>query len=247
MPKTTHNVKEIELIKAGLFIDGFNLYHAIDEMGHNYLKWADLWRLGEDIIPSQTQSLEMVEFCTAFFPGDFSKRIRHETYCKALDLKGVKCHWGHYAVDDRNCPSCKHAWARPSEKQSDIHVALSVFDAARRGKIDHAYLLSADSDQAATVKWYKEAFPEKAITIVIPPQRPGSKLIRDKHEKLKIRLNRDHFERAHFGASVTNGATTVIRPFEYDPPKGWVHPDDQPKQKPPKGPKKNAWSKKYTA
>ena len=228
---------------AGLFIDGFNLYHAIDELGLNYLKWTDLWRIGEEIIPSKTERLACVEFCTAYFPGDHGKRIRHDAYVGALTLKGVAFHWGHYADDHRDCPSCKHSWVRPNEKQTDINVALSVFDAARRDRIDHAYLLSADSDQAATVSWFKAAFPDKEITIVIPPARPGSKLIRDKRERKKIQLNRDHFERAHMGSMVTDGSHTINRPFEYNPPIGWVHPDDQPKQKPPKPPKKGAWSK----
>lgn len=78
-------------------MDGFNLYHAIDDLRENHLKWADLWKLGEEIIPSSSQTLVMVEFCTAYFPGDHSKRIRHEAYKNALEIRGVNCHWGHYA------------------------------------------------------------------------------------------------------------------------------------------------------
>lgn len=229
------------LIRAGLFIDGFNLYHALQDLGQNHLKWANLWRLGEDIIPSQSQQLVTVQFCTAYFPGDHGKRIRHDAYKRALELSGVECHWGHYADDHRACPSCNHQWIRPSEKQTDINVALSVFDAARQNKIDHAYILSADSDQAATVTWFTGAFPDKAITLVIPPNRPGSKLMRDKGGRQKIQLNASHFERCHFGAVVTDGTTTINRPFEYDPPQGWIHPDDRPKDKAPKIPKGTKW------
>jgi len=227
--------------KAGLFVDGFNLYHAVKELGDEYLKWADLWRIGAEIIPSRTETLEMVEFCTAYYPGDHGKRIRHDAYKQALEIKGVRCHWGHYADDHRECPACQHRWVRPAEKQSDINVALSVFDAARRGRIDHAYLLSADGDQAATVKWFREAFPEKDITLVIPPVRPGSKIIRDRGGRKKIQLTREHFERAHLGPVVTNGGRSVIRPFEYDPPAGWVHPDEIALRKVPKPPPKGAW------
>ena len=229
------------VIRAGLFIDGFNLYHAVSDLGESYLKWADLWRLGSEIIPGASQQLVMVDFCTAYFPGDHGKRIRHERYKDALELRGVRCHWGHYADDHRSCPQCNHSWVRPAEKQSDINVALSVFDAAMRDVIDHAYILSADSDQAATVTWFKKAFPEKAVTMVIPPSRPGSKQIRDKAERQKIQLSKDHFERCHFGASVTDGQKTVNRPVEYDPPAGWVHPDDRPKDSPPKLPKGTKW------
>lgn len=65
--------------------------------------------------------------------------------------------------------------------------------------------------------------------------------MRDKGGTREIKLNVSHFERCHFGAAVSDGNTTVNRPFEYDPPEGWVHPDDRPKDKPPKIPKGTKW------
>lgn len=217
--------------RAALVIDGFNLYHAIDDLGENFLKWVNLWRLGEIIIPSHTESLVSVTFCTAFYPGDFGKRIRHDKFNEALRMSGVDIVMGHYVHDDRDCPSCKHTWQRPTEKQTDINVALSIFDGARRDAFDHGYLLSADSDQTATVSWFNKAFPNKDLTIVVPPQRKGSKSIRDKGGRPKIQLNAHHLERALFRESVSSGARTVIRPTEYDPPAGYVHWDDRPSKK----------------
>lgn len=217
------------MTRAALFVDGFNLYHAVADLGENFLKWADLWRLGEEIIPSKSQSLVSVDFCTAFFPGDFGKRIRHDAYNKALTLRGVTIHMGHYVHEPRECPDCGHQWQRPCEKQTDINVALSLFDAARRDAFDHGYMLSADSDQVATVQWFGSAFPGKQLTIVHPPERRGSKQIRDRGGRPKIQLTRDHFERCHMGPSVSNGTVTVNRPIEYDPPAWWVHPDHRPK------------------
>jgi hypothetical protein len=214
--------------RAALVVDGFNLYHSVHDLGENFLKWVNLWRLGEIIIPSVSEALVSVTFCTAFYPGDFQKRIRHDAYNKALELAGVRVCPGHYVWDDRSCPRCKHAWKRPTEKQTDINVALAVFDGARRDEFDHGYLLSADSDQAATVAWFNDAFPGKELTIVAPPSRKGSKQVRDKGGRPKIQLTRDHIERALFRDITTDGADTVIRPFEYDPPKGYVHWDDRP-------------------
>lgn len=214
--------------RAALIVDGFNLYHAVHDLGENYLKWTNLWRLAEVIIPSQSEVVEAVTFCTAFYPGDHGKRIRHDRFNAALELVGVKVEKGHYIWVDRECPDCGHRWTRPTEKETDINVALAVFDGARRDAFDHCYLLSADSDQAATARWFKAAFPDKRLTIVIPPVRRGSKEIRDKGERNKIQLNRNHFERALFGPLVTNGTVTVHRPNEYDPPEGYVMWDDRP-------------------
>ena len=217
------------MLRAALVVDGFNLYHSVHDLGENFLKWADLWHLGQEIIPSKTQTLVSVEFCTAFYPGDHGKRVRHEAYNKALRLRGVKIHEGHYIQEDRNCPACHHEWKRWNEKQTDINVALSIFEGARLDLYDHAYLLSADSDQTATVQWFRKAFPLKAITIVIPPGRPGSKIIRDRGGHSQIQLTRDHFERTHMDGLVTDGRISVVRPYEYAPPPNWVHPKNRPK------------------
>ena len=31
--------------RVAVYVDGFNLYHAIDELRDNQLKWLDLWQL----------------------------------------------------------------------------------------------------------------------------------------------------------------------------------------------------------
>ncbi|GGC38011.1 hypothetical protein GCM10011371_26780 [Novosphingobium marinum] len=67
--------------RAALYIDGFNLYHPIHRMGAvwNHLKWANLWKLGENLAQKQGQRLVKVLFCTAV-PStrqDPGKRQRH--------------------------------------------------------------------------------------------------------------------------------------------------------------------------
>lgn len=214
--------------RAALIVDGFNLYHAVHDLQENWLKWVNLWKLAEIIIPSKSEAVESVTFCTAFYPGDFQKRIRHDAYNAALEVVGVKVEKGHYTWTDRECPDCGHAWKRPTEKQTDINVALAAFDGARRDSFDHCYLLSADSDQAATARWFKGAFPDKRLTIVVPPIRRGSKEVRDKGERQKIQLNRNHLERALFGPIVSSDLKSVCRPHEYDPPEGYVMWDNRP-------------------
>lgn len=214
--------------RAALVVDGFNLYHSIKDLDKPFLKWLNLWRLGEIIIPSETEKLVSVDFCTAIYPGDFQKRIRHDVYNRALEISGVNVINGHFTNEEKQCPNCNWVWQKPTEKQSDINVALSIFDGARCDLFDHGYLLSADSDQAATVSWFNKAFPEKELTLVIPPMRNGSKKIRDTGQQKKIQLRPSHIERSLFRESVSDATTTVNRPREYDPIGGYVHWDDRP-------------------
>lgn len=211
--------------RAGLYVDGFNLYHAVDELGDAFLKWCNLWRLGEIIIPSRTERLVRVVFCTAFYPGDSGKRIRHERYIAALKRVGVECVLGHYVHEDMSCRGCRRDWKKPTEKETDINVALSLYDDAACDLIDHAYLLTADSDQAASARMFRHRYSEKKLTTVSPPGRNFSKHILNYTEGRKIALNRDHIERSHFGNELLENGPPIVRPLEYAPPQGWMHPD----------------------
>lgn len=51
--------------RAAVYIDGFNLYHPIHEFGEDFLKWIDLWRLGELICHRHGTRLVKTVFCTA--------------------------------------------------------------------------------------------------------------------------------------------------------------------------------------
>lgn len=216
--------------RAALFVDGFNMYHAIDDLKDPFLKWLNLWELGSLIIPQRSQTLVSVDFCTATYPGDHKKWIRHNTYLRALESVQVRIHPGHYIMDDRTCPSptCKHTWQRPAEKQSDINLALAVFNGARNDEFDHGYILSADSDQVATALWMQRCFPEKALTMVVPPGRIASKEIRDRTKLPSLQLTASQLERCLFGPFLPNNGKGIKRPFEYDPPAGWVHPSQRP-------------------
>jgi len=219
-------------VRAGFYVDGFNLYHSINDLGENFLKWCNLRRLAEIVVPSQSEALAKVVYCTAYYPGSAGQRSRHERYVRALQLMKVDVVMGHYVYEDMDCKSCGREWEKPTEKQTDINLALSLFDDAYQDVIDHAYLLTADTDQAATAKFFAMRFPNKKLTTVSPPGRTHSQHILS-HTPFKMALNRDHIERALFRATVqVDGHPLILRPSEYDPPANYVFWDDRaPKPK----------------
>ena len=106
--------------RAALYVDGFNLYHAIDDLGQNHLKWLNMWALGELIIPSKSQTLVKVTWCTAIRTDDVPKMLRHREYIRALEGTGVTCLQGHFARETRDCRACGVQWHAPVEKQGDV-------------------------------------------------------------------------------------------------------------------------------
>ena len=215
-------------MRAAFYIDGFNLYHPINDLKQPFLKWLNLWDLAQLLIPSQSETLVKVVYGTAIVTDIYDKIARHQQYLKALNIVGVICVTGSKAFEDAHCRRCGHQWQDPKEKETDINIALSLFDDAYQDVFDHAYLLTADADQAATARMLKIRFPLKKLTTVSPPTRQPSKAILALTPN-KIKLTVEHLERCLFGPAVGLGTPNAVRrPPAYDPPNGWVHPKDRP-------------------
>ncbi len=77
------------------YIDGFNLYHAIDELGKPHLKWLDLWNLSASIARPHEQ-LVTVNYFSAYANWKPASAQRHRIYVKALKHQGAACIMGHF-------------------------------------------------------------------------------------------------------------------------------------------------------
>lgn len=215
--------------RGGLFVDGFNLYHAIDDLNEPYLKWLSLRRLGQRVAKQCSSSIEEIVFGTAYFPGNFEKRKRHETYLQALQAEGVSVLLGHTTKEPSNCKSCGHIWDQPREKETDINVALSLFEAFASDRIDIAFLVTADTDQAATLKFVRSCFDSKKVVVLTPPGRRESTHLKD-NAHMSIKLSKTDIDLSILPAMIApESGRLITRPEAYRPPSWWVHPDDRKK------------------
>jgi uncharacterized LabA/DUF88 family protein len=210
------------LPRAALYVDGFNLYHPLHETGQPHLKWLDLWKLGERFCAKAKAQLVKVVFCTAVPDEPAEKRDRHNTYNRALQGAGVTILKGHHVYDPEN--------DKRTEKQSDINLALSLMFDAQDDAFDYAFLLTADSDQAATGRFFKERFPEKKLISVAPPNKKPPEKLRP-FCAVSFSMSIDDVEACVFGMHAKGATGPIRRPESYCPPEGWVHPDDRPKRK----------------
>ena len=217
-------------MRGAVYYDAFNLYHAIDDLGKPYLKWCNLFKLGQLIAKGHAKTIEKAVFCTAYFPGNHGKRIRHEAYVNALKLVGVETRLGHTTTEPMNCKAaaCGNTWDQPREKETDINLALAIFEDAVDDVYDVAFVVTADTDQAATFKAVRQRFQNKKIIHVVPPGRqPAKHLLALSHTHIKL-VERHLDECALPDLVMMAGQRSIARPFEYDPPLGWVHPDHRP-------------------
>ncbi len=206
--------------RAGFYIDGFNLYHALCDLKCNHLKWLDLWAVGERLINRRRERLVRVVYCSAYpiHLQDAAKITRHRTYVAALQARGVECYLGHFKARPRSCCySCGHEWQSHEEKESDVTLALQILHDAHLGRVDHVYLLTGDSDFASLARLFHTAFPGKRLISVAPPHRSHSKeILRYAHQKR--RLTPKTVEKSLLPARLCDGqGRVIVRPVEYDP------------------------------
>ena len=207
------------MIRVSAFIDGFNVYHAVDDLGKPHLKWLDLKKVLHSFIDPNRHTLAAVYYFSAYATWLPDAYLRHQAYVKALEWSGVKPIMGAFKAKDRGCNRCGAGWTAHEEKESDVNIALYMLRGAARNEYDEAFLVTGDSDLAPAVKMIKIDFPAKRIKVIVPPGRRRSKELFLLAQK-EARIKEVHLERALFPPIISDAAGNVIatRPTDYDPP-----------------------------
>jgi uncharacterized LabA/DUF88 family protein len=153
-----------------VYVDGFNLYHAVAAMNDQRLKWLNFYSLAESYLkPNET--LIRVYFFTAILKWNPEKQKRHKNFIIAQEAVGVQVVEANFKKVDKHCKAfdrwCKHY----EEKQTDVAIATTLLEDAINGDVDRAILITADSDQVPLVKIVKRLFPKLRITLSAPPGR----------------------------------------------------------------------------
>lgn len=206
------------MLRAAFYIDGFNLYHALHDLRKPHLKWLNLWRVAEHLIEKQYENVSKVVWCSAEPTHDVEKLKRHQEYQEALKSVGVQIVLGHFIHVDTECVNCPHVYSKPLEKQGDINVALHAYADAVSNAYDSCYIVSADSDQVATLKFIRGLPSAKDITLVAPPGRVHSKAaLKLAHGDRTI--SETVLQNSLFGLTVPRpGKSQILRPSSYAPP-----------------------------
>lgn len=158
------------------FIDGFNLYHALDgNISYHKYKWLNLAKLSKCFITKKDKIVDIFYF-TAYTTWNPSKMVRHKNFVKALQLVGIKIVLGAFRHKDRTCRICHKKYSTFEEKRTDVNISIKLFQTAINDIWDTAIIISADSDLIPAILAIKTTFPTKQIGIVIPIGRRAEEL-----------------------------------------------------------------------
>ncbi len=198
--------------KVIVYIDGFNLYHAIDDLNDNTLKWLNLWALSESFL-SPNQNLIAVKYFSAYPTWRPAAYKRHRTYISALESTGVTPILGRFKKKSVLCRAdCRQQFITHEEKETDVNIGAHLVADTIRERFDIAFVISADTDILAAVKLAKSESPHNGIHMVAPPGRmQRARAMRHKFEIKPKRLRGYLLPRK---IELANGKT-ILKPDAY--------------------------------
>lgn len=175
------------MIPVCIYIDGFNLYHALLKFRDDSVKWLNLMALAKRVISPQSETIVKVHYFSAYADWLPDSMARHKEYVTALIATGVVCTMGHFKKKDRRCKACNATWVAHEEKETDVSIGITMLNDAYKGLFDKAYLVTRDSDLLPAIRMIRKEFRQKEIVAVAPPYMGHSNnLIAVCHAKKKI-------------------------------------------------------------
>jgi uncharacterized LabA/DUF88 family protein len=196
-----------------VYIDGFNLYHSVDDLGEPHLKWLDLRSLSEKLLRGD-QQLVAVKYFTAYATWRPASYRRHQRYVEALEARGVTPIVGRFKVKTVHCHAkCRLPYITHEEKETDVNIGVHLMADALRDRFDRALVISADTDLNSAVACTRLEAPAKRVDIVAPPGRKGRNSAA-LFEVTKGRVRSSLLPRE----IITADGSTIVRPPAYDPP-----------------------------
>lgn len=213
------------MIRVACYIDGFNLYHALDDMSRatrradNHLKWVNLRPLMEVFTDKSVHTIVAIKYFSAYATWKPGPHARHLQYVAALEHHGIEVILGRFKEKDVYCQNCKNTFKGHEEKESDVNLAVHIIGDAFEDVFDHAFVVSRDSDLEGPMRAVRTKFPHKKIKVIAPPKRRHSKelwALADGRAEIK----EEHLRKCLLPqtAAKLGGAAAFSRPAEYDPP-----------------------------
>lgn len=153
-----------------VYIDGFNLYFGMQEVGFDNSKWLNVYQLAINLA-KPNQVIVGVKYFTSRVSNNPGKEKRQGTYIEAIECYGVEVIYGHYQSNRIGCNRCGHVWLNQNEKMTDVNIATHLIVDAFQDKYDAAMLISGDSDLVPPIRSVHLLFSKKRVFVAFPPGR----------------------------------------------------------------------------
>ena len=172
-----------QVIRANLYIDGFNLYYRALRNTSN--RWLDLGRLAQHLLPGH--HINRIRYFTARVksrPDDPTQAQRQQVYLRALrTVPNVSVHFGRMQTNRKRRPLATppRSTARiveiieTEEKGSDVNLASYLLLDGFNQDYELAVVISNDSDLKLPIQMVRDSL-EQTIGVIDPSSRRSFEL-----------------------------------------------------------------------
>jgi uncharacterized LabA/DUF88 family protein len=140
--------------------------------------WLDLRRMSRELLKPD-QQLAVTRYFTSRVSQPPEKSYRQNAYLQALGTlppAEFSITYGQYETSPIRCSLCGGRFLHPSEKMTDVNIAVSMLSDAYHDRFDTAILVSGDSDLVAPILEVQREYALKRVVVAFPPDRHSKRL-----------------------------------------------------------------------
>jgi uncharacterized LabA/DUF88 family protein len=203
-------------------VDGFNLYHSIRDIGHDFrdinVKWLNIYSLCRSYLYlfGKDALVHNVYYFSAYADhlNDPNIRKRHEAYKQCLESTSIIAIMGRFKPKEIRCSNCACLFTRYEEKETDVAIAIKLYELICADACDTVVLVTGDTDIIPAVKAAKAVAPSKTVIFAFPYRRENRELHQLAPGSFKIGMR--NYLRHQFDDNVElNDGTIIHRPEEW--------------------------------
>lgn len=177
-------------MRISFFFDGLNVYHALQSIVTETM-WLDLNLFGQ-AFQKQSEEVVKIRYFSAFPSWDEELAKEHQRYFSYLKGQNVELILGKFRKRNKQYRLCYKNFSVFEEKETDVNIAVSLFEAAIEDEFDKAIIVSGDSDLSSSIEAVKRRFPEKEVGVIIPIGRRAN--ILKKKTDFSMKMKQHHLE-----------------------------------------------------
>lgn len=155
------------------YIDGFNLYFGLKEMGWKRYYWMNVEDLCVNLL-KKNQLLSTAHYFTSRITNNPYKQRRQSTYLEALSAIGIQPVYGKYRHNPYTCFKSNTIHKIAQEKMTDVALATQLLIDGYLSKYDTALIISGDIDLIPAIMAVKQRLKNKKVVMAFPPMRVNS-------------------------------------------------------------------------
>lgn len=171
-------------MQTTLYIDGFNLYYGA--LKATPYKWLDVAKLFTELVSvhSPQSHIRKIKYFTAPVKGkiathgqrSFQSQNDYHRALRTLYPEQVEIIEGYFSLERGLLPAYVNPLDKSNkvkvwkleEKQTDVNIAMHLYDDVVRGQCEQVILVSNDSDLVPALAFSKNFKPELVIGAVMP-------------------------------------------------------------------------------